>query len=184
MGCWSFYATKNMTTGGQGGMITTNSKSLYEEARMIREHGGANYSQVLGCNARMNTINAAIGRVQLQYLNQWNTYRQTLAQQYQQELQNLDVQLPLLNPDRVFHLYVIRTKHRDRIREELRKHQIYCGIHYPEPLHLLKPFKQFNTRSHPVSEQHCKENLSLPLHPQIKTEEVQQVCNIIRKVIS
>lgn len=181
-GCWSFYATKNMTTGGNGGMITTNNKGVYDTARLLREHGGANNSTMIGYNARMNTINAAIGRVQLSNLDKWNRYRNTIADIYSEKLKELDFRFPLDDSGRVYHLFVVRFKQRDLLQKALREKGVYCGVHYPKPLHKLPPFSKYVDGKFPVAERHCKENISLPCSPILSRDNIEYVCDGIKEV--
>lgn len=179
---FSFYSTKNMTVGGNGGMITTNDKKLYEKAKLLREHGGSNFAKYVGYNSRMNTVNAAIGRCQLKHLDEWNEKRKKLAKIYYNELKNVnEIKLPYNNKDSVYHLFVIEAEKRDQLQEFLKTNNIFCGIHYPLPINLLEPYKKYSNKNFKNSEIHTKRNISLPLYPDLKNDDVVYVCNKIKK---
>ena len=180
--CFSFYTTKNMTAGGNGGIITTDNKSLAEKAKLLREHGGSNNSEYIGYNARLNTINAAFARVQLKRLEKWNNRRREIAQRYLKKLQDIEqIKLPIFSNGHTFHLFVIQSKKRDELRQDLREEEIFCGIHYPTPLHFLKPYKKFATSNYPNAEYHAETALSLPMYPTLTDTDVDKVCSILKK---
>ena len=180
--CFSFYTTKNMTSGGNGGMITTNDKSLAEKAKLLREHGGGNNSEYIGYNARLNTINAAFGRVQLKRLDEWNKRRQEIANRYFEELQDIEeIKLPVQSKGHTYHLFGIQAQRRDELKEYLRSKKIFCGIHYPKPVHMLTPYKKYALGNYPQSEHHAKTTLSLPMYPTLKDDELDLVCSVIKK---
>lgn len=182
IGCFSFYSTKNMTVGGNGGMITTNDKKVAEMAKLLREHGGSNFAEYIGYNARMNTINAAFGRVQLKRLDEWNKRRKELAKMYHELLGGIDkIKLPVIDERHVYHLFVIEAEDRDGLREYLRSKEIFCGIHYPVAIHELKPYREYAEKNYPNSEYHAKTCLSLPMYPTLSNEELKMVCDEIRK---
>lgn len=178
-GCFSFYSTKNMTVGGNGGMIVTDNENICKKARLLREHGGGNNAQMVGYNARMSTIQAAIGRIQLRYLNQWNIERRKIANIYRKELQGCsDIHLPPDVDGHVYHLFVITTKYRDSLKDYLASKHIYCGIHYPVPLHKLPVYKKEVYL--PFAELHAAHCLSLPMYPTLLKEEVLEICDWIK----
>ena len=182
VGCFSFYSTKNMTVGGNGGMITTNDKKIAEMAKLLREHGGSNFAKYVGYNARMNTINAAFGRVQLKRLDKWNKRRKELAKIYHELLGGIDkIKLPIIDERHVYHLFVIETEDRDGLREYLKSKEIFCGIHYPVAIHELRPYREYAEKNYPNSEYHAKTCLSLPMYPTLSDEELKMVCDEIRK---
>ena len=182
VGCFSFYSTKNMTVGGNGGMITTNDKKIAEMAKLLREHGGSNFAKYVGYNARMNTMNAAFGRVQLKRLDKWNKRRKELAKIYHELLGGIDkIKLPIIDERHVYHLFVIETEDRDGLREYLKSKEIFCGIHYPVAIHELRPYREYAEKNYPNSEYHAKTCLSLPMYPTLSDEELKMVCDEIRK---
>ena len=182
IGCFSFYSTKNMTVAGNGGMITTNDKKIAEMAKLLREHGGGNFSEYIGYNARMNTINASFGRVQLKRLDEWNNRRKKLARIYHELIGSIDkIKLPVMDKRHVYHLFVIEAEDRDNLRNFLRGKEIFCGIHYPVAIHELKPYKEYAEKTYPNAEHHAKTCLSLPIYPTLSEEELKMVCDEIRK---
>jgi dTDP-4-amino-4,6-dideoxygalactose transaminase len=182
VGCFSFYSTKNLTVGGNGGMITTDDADVVEMARLLREHGGGNHSEYIGYNARMNTINAAFGRVQLRRLDGWIARRRAIARIYQKELAEVDsIKLPVISPDHVYHLFVVQAENRDGLKQHLREHKIFCGVHYPVPVNLLKPYREYASGPCPNAERHAEVALSLPMYPDLSDEDVHFVCDCIRE---
>ena len=188
-GCFSFYTTKNMTVGGDGGMITTDDDVLAKEAAKMRDCGRASryIHDMVGFTARLNTCNAAIGRVQLRHLESWNERRRALAALYSQELKGVkEIGTPPL-PNQVstpvFHLYVVKTKRRDELASYLAQKGVDTAIHYPVPIHLQPVYVQmygYKEGSYPVSERLASTILSLPFFPEMKDDEVRYVCEQIK----
>ena len=194
-GCFSFYPAKNMTVGGDGGMITTNNEELADAARSIRDCGRDKNSKYyhgrIGFTSRLNTVNAAIGRVQLKRLEAWTQARRWLAERYRKELENVpDVILPPLernNEKAVYHLFVIRTKLRDQVKKRLSDNGIEAGIHYPRPIHLQAPYRQmygYTEGTFPLSESLSNEVLSLPIFPTLTEDEVVRVCEALKQSLA
>lgn len=191
-GCFSFYPAKNMTVGGDGGMITTNNPEIADAAKSIRDCGRERNSKYsmdrIGQTSRLNTVNAAIGRVQLQRLEEWNRLRREAARIYRRELANVhSVRLPPedksgISP--VYHLFVIRSKMRDQIKSFLEKNNVETGVHYPIPIHLQKPYRElygYAPGIFPVSEQLSTTVLSLPIYPELTEEQITHVCNLVKQ---
>lgn len=179
IGCFSFYSTKNMTVGGNGGMIVTDDDAVAEKARLLREHGGSNEAQYVGYNARINTVNAAIGRVQLQRLDTWIEKRRKLAETYYSLTKKWGVKTVPVMEGHTYHLYVIQSEKRDELKQHLRKSKIFCGIHYPKAMHELAPYAKYAKRSYPKAEEHARTCLSLPMYPGLTDEEFKKVCTEI-----
>jgi dTDP-4-amino-4,6-dideoxygalactose transaminase len=189
-GCFSFYSSKNMTVGGDGGMITTDDEDLADAARSFRDCGRASRYEMsrVGYTSRLNTVNAAIGRVQLKSLDKWNSIRRGIANLYRRELEGVEgITLPPAEGSKetpVYHLFVIRSQRRDRIMKHLEENGIESAIHYPIPIHLQAPYLRkygFSEGSFPVSEKLAKEVLSLPMHPMLTEQEVRQVSETVRE---
>ena len=202
-GCFSFYATKNMTTG-EGGMITTSDPSIAERVRLLRNHGQeARYYQViLGYNNRMTELQAALGIVQLEKLEQFTQKRIANAKFLTEHLHAV-IQTPIVLPGyrHVFHQYTIRVpSKRIEWMERLRAEEIDTTIHYPLPIHQQPFYRRKSTlfrvlkpsrRSHvlgsnpnaqlPETERAAREVLSLPVHPALTEEELS---TIVREVIT
>jgi len=187
--CFSFYPTKNMTTG-EGGMIITNNEEIAEMAYSIRNHGrektrwGYEHNR-LGYNYRMTDIAAAIGIEQLKKLPKFNEMRRKNAQYMNKELQEVnEVEIPYVikNVEHVYHQYTIKCKNREKIIENLRKNDIGFGIYYPKPLHFYKHLRKFAHKDLKNSEEIANKVLSLPIHPSLKKEDLEKIANVIKKV--
>lgn len=183
-GCFSFYPSKNMTVGGDGGIMVTNERKVAEKASKLRNCGRKSWNtqDVVGYTARLNTVNAAIGRVQLKYLDEWNAKRIRNAEIYDRVLSNLgEVTIPPRGRDGtrpVYHLYVIRTKRRDSLKEFLESKGIQCGIYYASPIHLQPIYRKMlglKKGTFPLSEELCRTCLSLPMFPELSNEEISFV---------
>lgn len=182
---FSFYPTKNMTTG-EGGMITTNDDELAYRVAMLRNHGQKErYLHVeLGWNFRMTNIAGAIGVVQLKKLDKANEIRRSNARFYNEVLED-KVATPYEDrrAKHVYHQYTIRVKNREKLIEEFRREGIGFGIYYPRGNH-QQPIIQklgFSARL-PVTEKICKEVISIPVHPLISKEDRERIVNTIEKV--
>lgn len=182
--CFSFYPSKCMTVAGDGGMIVTNDKEVAETVGKLRDCGRRNkyVHDLVGYTARLNTVNAAIGRVQLRYLDKWNALRRKNAKLYGCLLSDIDELIlpPSENPDTtpVYHLYVVRTKYRDQLRSWLGSSGIECGVHYKLPIHLQTVYRRlYNHRrgEYPKSEELCRTCLSIPMYPHLKENEIKYV---------
>jgi dTDP-4-amino-4,6-dideoxygalactose transaminase len=187
VGCFSFYPTKNLGAYGDAGMIVTNDEELHAKIVMLRNLGQTDryHHKFVGFNKRMDELQAAILRVKLRHLNEWNKKRDELAAVYARSLQGLPVVLPV-NPDygrRVYHLYVIHLENRDALFQHLRKREIFAEIHYPVPLHLQESFQYLGIKegSLPISESSAKRVLTLPLYPQLKVDDIQQVVSSLHE---
>lgn len=187
-GAFSFYPTKNMTTG-EGGMITTNDAEVARYARMIRSHGSkVRYvHEMLGYNLRMTDISAAIGLVQLTKLDEFNNKRQSNANYLSSGLYNIDcIKLPITkkNCKHVFNQYTITAKNRDKLISVLNDSNIGTGIYYPIPIY-KQPFYQKlgYDDSLPISERVAKHVVSLPVHPAISHDELDRIINVISRSV-
>jgi perosamine synthetase len=190
-GCFSFYPAKNLTVGGDGGMITTNNEELANVARSIRDCGRNQNSKYhmgrIGYTSRLNSVNAAIGRIQLKRLDGWNSSRRRLAELYRKHLGDVKgITLPPADRDgveSVYHLFVVRTKKRDLVKDHLEADGIETGVHYPVPIHLQTPYRQrfgFVEGAFPLSEALSNEVLSLPMYPTLGEDQVLRVCDSVK----
>src|SRR5947209_12837276 len=147
IGCFSFYCSKNLGAYGEAGICVTNDSDLAESLRILRDHGSrVRYQhEVLGVNARMDEMQAAILRVKLTYLDRWNEARQAHARMYNEQLQGVVDKLPVVHPEstHVYYVYVVQVQERDRFRQMLEQVGIATGIHYPLPLHLQAACAQY-----------------------------------------
>ena len=184
---FSFYPTKNLGAFGDGGMIVTDSKERAIWIEKWRNQGRLTkdtiHHEIIGSNSRLDTLQAAILDVKLDYLDIWNKNRYNNAQLYYEFLSDTDIILP---PNKgVFHFYVIRTKMRDKLLKSLREKGIGCSIHYPLPLHLQNAFKYlgYNKGDFPIAEILSNEIISIPMHPYLKEEETKFVCDTIKDIL-
>lgn len=187
---FSFYPTKNMTTG-EGGILTTSSEEIFNEAKFLREHGAVSeyIHQTIGYNYRMTNIEAAIGICQLKKLEKFNKARRQNAGHLMKNLKNLDwLVLPHIpeNVDHVFHQFTIRLKKGvDRLGlvEHLRRNKIGCKVYYPMGIH-QQPFYQklgYRDKSLPVSEEASLSVLSLPVHPGLSGEDLNKIVEAMKE---
>jgi perosamine synthetase len=191
VGCFSFYPSKNMTVGGDGGMITTNDPKIAKYALKLRDCGRKSQyvHDIIGYTTRLNSVNAAIGRIQLKRLDEWNAGRRHAAQTYNKLLSDIETLTlpPLANSDGtnpVFHLYVIRTKRRDDLKVWLESNGIGCGVHYALPIHLQPIYKRiFGLKKglYPNAEELCQTCLSIPLYPTLSFDDTKFVSDKIHE---
>jgi len=184
-GAFSFYPTKNMTTG-EGGMITTDSEETAEEARLLRNHGQTSRYEhaIVGYNFRMTNIHAAIGVVQLGKLPGFNKKRQENAAFFTEELKGIEgIQSPFIAPynTHVFHQYTIKVRGRNELRAFLKERGIATGVYYPDVLYNYPAIKPYYNGSQPNAERATTEVLSLPVHPHLKSEELEYIVECIRE---
>ena len=184
----SFYPGKNLGALGDAGAVTTNDLMLAQKVRMLRNYGSIEKYQhdCIGYNMRLDEIQAALLSVKLKYLDSWTKERQQIAGWYDEALKNIDeIILPVVAADctHVYHLYVIRTKKRNELREYLAKNNIGTLIHYPVSTHLQKAYKDLRHKKgdFPVAEEIASTCLSLPLFPGLSQEEVFFVAGTIKK---
>jgi dTDP-4-amino-4,6-dideoxygalactose transaminase len=181
LGCFSFYPTKNLGAYGDGGMVVTGDKKLYDKVRLLRCYGEKKkYEHVLkGGNSRLDEIQAAILRVKLKHLDLWNGERRRKALAYKRMLESTEVACPVEKEQarHVYHLFVIRTKRRNALQAFLKEKGIGTLIHYPTPIHIQKAYRELGYRKGdlPVTEKHAQEVLSLPFFPELTTEEMGKV---------
>ncbi len=187
---FSFYPSKNLGAFGDGGIVTTNRAEVAEAIRKLRNIGQAdkNRHEVLGHNHRLDTMQAAILRVKLPHLDAWNASRRRLAGLYAEALADSGVVIPTVMPGNVhvWHLYVIRTRQRDSLREFLAERGIATGIHYPVPIHLQPAYQQLGYRQgdFPISEQLAGEIVSLPMYAELTPGAIEHVAKAIRDFIA
>lgn len=186
VGCFSFYPTKPLGCYGDGGMIVTNNFSIYQKAKLLRMYGETERyrSEILGYNSRLDEIQAAILRVKLKYLDRWNSERKKMARLYKKNLAGIKgIVLPQEKFDHVFHLFVIKTLFREKLKEWLMDSGIITGVHYPTPIHLVRSssYLGYKKGDFPIAEKLSQEILSLPLYIGIKSKEVFKVVNKIKE---
>ena len=184
VGCFSFYPTKNMTVGGDGGMTTTDNEEIALKIKSIRDNGRKTKNEFdrLGFTMRLNTVNAAIGRVQLRHLDDKTKRRREIASIYRKNLAH-DCILPENKDGKsVYHQIVIKHEKRDDIRKELTDNEIGSAIYYETPIHKQPIYEEFGYKL-PNSERFSKEIMSLPSYPQLTDEQALEICECVNKVI-
>ena len=186
--CFSFYSSKCMTVCGDGGMVVTNDEDKADLVAKFRDCGRISRYEhdVVGYTSRLNNVNAAIGRVQLIHLDEWNGLRRKQVQRYNRLLKGVgDIVLPPEDDseyESAYYLYVIRTSQRDELKDWLGKNGIQCGIHYPIPIHLQPVYRKlygYGEGDFPNSEMLSKTVLSLPMFPQLTNDEIDYICEKI-----
>jgi perosamine synthetase len=190
MGCFSFYSTKNMTVCGDGGMVTTNDEKMAETIKLLRNHGQhpKDVHTILGYTARLNTVNAAIGRVQLKMLPKWVEERRSIAKKYFKLLGDVEeIILPPGDSDLkkpAFHLYEIKTKKRDELLKYLKDNKIICLIHYPTPIPYQPLYKKlfgYKEGSFPKSEELSCQAMDVPMFPGLRDDQIKYISEKIHE---
>jgi dTDP-4-amino-4,6-dideoxygalactose transaminase len=186
-GCFSFYPGKNLGALGEAGAVVTNDPAIAEAVAVLRDHGQTvkyHHARV-GWNGRMDGVQAAVLSVKLKHLAAGNAARRAHARRYDELLAGTDdVITPHTAPNAVpvYHLYVVRVKRRDDVRQELARRGIQCGIHYPIPLHLQRAYESLGLgpASYPVAERCATEVLSLPMFPELTPAQVELVAHELK----
>ena len=184
--CFSFYPTKNLGAYGDAGIILTKDKKLAKICKALRMYGMIQgyHSYIEGYNSRLDEMQAAILNVKLKYLNKWVARRRQIAKYYIDNIINPKIILPESNiKNDSFHLFVTRTKQRNKFLKFLAENKIGYGIHYDPPVHLQKAYKSLENKkgSLPFKEKISKEIISLPIFPELTNVEIKHVVNTINK---
>jgi dTDP-4-amino-4,6-dideoxygalactose transaminase len=182
---FSFYPTKNLGALGDGGAVVTNDPAVAERARLLRNYGErARFEHVIrGRNSRLDTLQAALLAAKLPHLDAWNERRRAIAARYDEALADSDVRPPREASGRrhVYHLYVVESPERDRLRERLLRAGVETAVHYPRPIHHQPAYRELGAgRLLPVSERLAAQVVSLPLYPELTDAEVDRVCAALR----
>jgi len=188
VGCFSFYPGENLGAYGDAGMVVTNNEEIAEVIKLLRNHGRITKKyehQIEGYSSRLDNLQAAILRVKLKYLNKWNDLRRRNAKKYNELLSNIDGIIIPYEADyakHVYHLYVIRTEDRDKLREELKSKGIATGIHYPIPLHLQEAYSYLGYKKgdFPITEKASQKILSLPMFAELNGNQIVEICHWIK----
>jgi dTDP-4-amino-4,6-dideoxygalactose transaminase len=183
--CFSFFPSKNLGAMGDAGMLTTNDPALAEKLAALRVHGSKEryYHEWIGVNSRLDSMQAAILRVKLKYLDQWTQGRIANAKRYRQILK-APVTVPAPAPYQtrhIFNQFVIRAERRDALRAHLAQHGVGTEIYYPVPLHLQACFREFRGKAgdFPVSERMAAESLALPIQAELAPDAIEYICDAI-----
>jgi dTDP-3-amino-3,4,6-trideoxy-alpha-D-glucose transaminase len=182
---YSFYPTKNLPCLGDGGAVLTDSPTVAAGLRLLRDGGRRNdqVSRLPAINSRLDEMQACYLRAFLPKLGEWNGHRARLAALYDEALAGCPGVRPLARrAGSVCHLYIVRAKRRERLRDHLAQHGIATNVHYPVPLHLMAAFRDAGGKrgDFPVAERACREILSLPLYPYMPESAVSEVADRIR----
>lgn len=187
--CFSCYPTKNLGAIGDAGLVTTNDEALAQRVRMAREYGWREryVSDGVGRNSRLDELQATILRVKLRHLDADNDKRRRLAASYGELLAGTSLRLPVVGPNaqHVFHLYVVKTRERQRLVDHLKAQDVQAGVHYPMPIHLQPAYKGRvrTAASMRVTESLSGEVLSLPMYPELRAEQVDAVAKAVRSLV-
>lgn len=179
--CFSFYPSKNLGGIGDGGIVVTNDKVISEQVKILRNHGesGKNNHIEMGFCSRLHGIQAAALRVKLKFLDRWNKARRFNAETYNVFFEDVAVIRPYCKElnYHVYHLYVIRAKDRDGLRNYLAERGIDTGVHYPIPIHLQPSMSEYGYKrgDFPITEKLTGEILSLPMFPELKQADVERI---------
>jgi dTDP-4-amino-4,6-dideoxygalactose transaminase len=186
---FSFYPARNLGAFGDGGMVVTNSEDAAERLRLLRDIGQCvtDQDEVLECNDQLDTIQAAVLNVKLPHLDDWNEARRKHADQYQKLLSGHGIVVPDVADyaEPVWHLYVVRIKKRDLIRDLLWERGIGTGIHYPVPLHLHPAYRDLGYREgdFPVAERFSAQVLSLPMYAEMTKEAIEYIAANLKYLV-
>jgi dTDP-4-amino-4,6-dideoxygalactose transaminase len=190
-GTFSFFPGKNLGAYGDAGCIISNNDDFASRARMFANHGALkkHHHELEGINSRLDGLQAAILSVKLKYIEQWNDKRLQNGLRYNELLSNIDgVLTPAIHPDvnHVFHLYVIRTKQRDKLLAHLEELGVATGIHYPTALPFLKAYEYLGHKPEdfPVAHQYTSQILSLPMYPELTKDQLICVADTIRESLT
>jgi dTDP-4-amino-4,6-dideoxygalactose transaminase len=189
-GCFSFYPGKNLGAYGEAGAVVTDDPDLAERVRVLRDHGQSEKYRhtLLGWNARMDGFQGAILSVKLKYLEKWNESRRARARVYK-ELLTCEEMLSLPQEagyaKHIYHIFALRLPEREALLEALKHNDIFCGIHYPIPIHLQEAYRflGYGEGSFPVAEKCAREVLSLPMFPELRVDQIERVATNIRSFV-
>ncbi|MDX6290618.1 MAG: hypothetical protein QOH42_2417 [Blastocatellia bacterium] len=183
--CFSFYPGKNLGAFGDGGAVVSQDEDLIERIRMLANHGRLEkYTHKMeGVNSRLDGLQAAILRVKLRHLDEWNQSRRRHADFYFETLSGSELRMPVVdeNAQPVWHLFVVRVSDREAFQQKLKEEGIATGVHYPIPLHLQPAYEylEIPLGSLPVTEQVSREVVSLPMYPELTEEQLAKVAGSI-----
>jgi dTDP-4-amino-4,6-dideoxygalactose transaminase len=184
--CLSFFPSKNLGAYGDAGMVVTDSDSIADTVRQLRVHGWKvkYYPEILGYNSRLDALQAAILRVKLGYLDQWNQRRREIAEIYDQTLEKIDgMQAPYTAEDikHVYHLYIIQTDQRKPLKDRLIAAGIASGVYYPQALHLTSPCRElgYQEGDFPISEGASLNTLAVPIYPELTEKQIDIILEIL-----
>lgn len=184
-GCFSFFPSKNLGCYGDGGLVSTNSSHIKDHLLSLRNHGSSRryHHSEIGYNSRLDEMQAAILRIKLRHIDEFNSERRRVAHRYNELLADSDVTLPFEDGlgRHVFHQYTLRSERRDQIMQALQEQQIGCAIYYPLALHQQEVFAaDCKDLALPVTEALTRDCFSLPIFPEMTDEQIVRVSDIIK----
>ncbi len=189
-GCFSFYPAKNLGAAGDAGMMVTNDQQFAHTLRLMRNHGdeGTYKHRLVGGNFRLDAIQAAVLLVKLPHLKKWISQRQEIAAYYDKAFAGCDkITRPIVAKDNgcVYYQYTIRVPNRDQVAEYLQAHGVGCRVYYPLPLHVQECFTRLGYKQgdFPQAERAANEVLSLPIYPELTTEQMDHVIQQVLKAV-
>lgn len=183
----SFYPGKNLGALGDAGAITTNDEDLANKIRTLRNYGSNKkyFNEYKGFNSRLDEMQAAVLRVKLRYLDEWNAYRKEVASNYLNKINNKNIILPYVHKDinPVWHQFIIRTNNREDLQKYLEEQGISTMIHYPVPIHKQEAYKEYSDMIGrlPIAESIADEILSLPIYPEMSKFDIDKVIESINR---
>jgi len=187
VGCFSFYPGKNLGAYGDAGGVVTDNDVVAERLHLLRDFGQKRKYEhlIIGDNCRLDTMQAAILRVKLKYLDVWNGQRLAAARRYDERIGALGLQAPMRNTEEghVYHLYVVQIPQREKAMAALAHANIESGIHYPTPIHMQPAYRDLNLAPgrFPMTERAAARILSLPIFPEITEEQITRVCAVLKE---
>jgi dTDP-4-amino-4,6-dideoxygalactose transaminase len=186
VGTFSFYPTKNLFGLGDGGLVVSNDPELADRVRLLRFHGSRDKERfdAVGYNSRLDELQAAVLRVFLGHVDEWNDQRRAAAVRYAELGLGELCELPPDQPGHVYHVYCVRTRERDRVMAALRAQEIGCATYYSTPLHLQPAMSSLAAGSLPETERAARETLALPLWPSISTVQQEEVVECVRSALA
>ncbi len=189
-GCFSFYPSKNLGAAGDGGMIVTNDDESDAVLRKLKSHGGTDEYRhdLVGFNSRLDTLQAALLLVKLPHLDEWSDGRRANAEFYTEAFAGLSVKAPKVEKyaHHIFNQYTLTVEDRDELVAHLKSKEVGCKVYYPKPLHLQKCFSHlgYHEGDFPVAERTAEKVISIPIYPQLSTEERDFVVATIAEFLS
>ncbi len=186
LSCFSFYPGKNLGAYGEGGALLTHDATMAARARALREHGSSRryYHDEVGFNYRMEGIQGAVLGIKLKHLEKWTSQRRRVAHRYHELLADTPLQLPREADyaQSAYHLYVVRHRRRDELKQHLEANRVGCALHYPLPLHLQKCYASLGYKAgdFPYAEKAARECLSLPIYPEMTEALIERVAEVIK----
>lgn len=184
--CFSFYPGKNLGAYGEAGAVCTNDEGIAKNLILLRQHGELvrYYHDIIGDNCRMEAFQGAVLGVKIKHIEEWTEKRRKNAECYNELMNELDVVLPheADYARHVYHIYAIRAKNRDRLRDFLGKNGVSTGVHYPIPVHLQKAYSFMGLKkgAFPIAEKVSDEILSLPMYPELSEEQMEYVSKAVK----